>query len=191
MKNKYNSLFWGNILFVLIGTMLFVGCSNTESQIQKLKDLDRPALDSIRNSVLNSYQDTIKIDTFFVVDKSDTVKVKFRHYCTFDKKINTPQQYLDVYKLSKFRTHNFVSQLDFKINSKTIYKGFITKDDFKNSLSVELKKYGVLKFNSPDIDVSGKTLSIEYGIGIPLSGTEWGYIMQIDSTGNKQAGSLD
>jgi len=190
VKNKPTILFNANILFTLIGFILFIGCSNSESQTQKLKDLDRSTLDSIRNDVLDSYKDTIKVDTSVIIGKGDTVTVKFRHYCTYDKKINIPQEYLNIYKLSKFQTHNFVSQIEFKINSKTIYNGLITKDDFKRSLSDELKRYGVLKY-SPDISISGKTVSIEYGIGIPLAGTELGYIMKIDSTGGKHPGSLD
>jgi hypothetical protein len=170
--------------------ILCIGCSNPNNEIERLKDLSTHELDSIRNGITASYKDTIKIDTSVILGKGDTIRVKFVQFCTYDNKISTPQEYLDVYNLPVFQTHNFISKVEFKINSKIIYNGFITKDDFKNQLSDEYKKYGVLKY-SPDIDIVGKEISIEYGIGIPLSGTEWGYIMEIDSAGKKRVGSLD
>ncbi|MDR3695142.1 hypothetical protein [Mucilaginibacter sp.] len=190
MKNEPNTCLKECFLLILVGCILLIGCSGPESQVQLLKDKGKHALDSIRNEVLRSYNDTVRIDTA-VIEKGDTIKVKFRHYCTYDKKISTPREYLDIYKLSEFITHNFVSEIEFKINSKIVYKGLITKHDFNGSLSDDQKKYGVLNYHRPDISISGKTISIEYGIGIPISGRELGYEMEIDSTGKKQTGSMD
>ena len=177
------------ILFVIY--ILAIGCGGTETRIQQLKKLNDLQLDSIRKRVLTSYKDTVKFDTAFVSDKGNTVFVKLRHLCTYDNKVNTPREYLDVYKLTKFQTHNFVTRVEFRINSKTIYDGFITKDDFKANISNDLKRYGVLKLNRPDIDISGDKLSIEYRIVIPLAGVDLGYIIEIDSAGIKHTGSLD
>lgn len=174
----------------LIYCVAFAACSNSNNEIQRLKNFSTHELDSIRNSIVASYKDTVKVDTSVISDKGDTVKVKFRHFCTYDNKVNTPQEYLDVYNLSGFQTHNFISQVEFKINSKTIYRGIVTKDDFKDQLNDRLKRYGVLRY-SPGVDISGKTITIEYGVGIPLSGVVWGYVIEIDSTGAKKTGSLD
>jgi hypothetical protein len=190
VKTQRIALSCVNIL--MLATSLVAGCSGRapKSALVRLQDLDKPKLDSIRRGVLNSYKDTIKIDTTEIAENGDTITAKFRHYCTYDRKINIPREYLDVYKLSNFQTHNFVSEVEFKINSRIIYKGLITKDDFNKSLSERWKKYAVLHY-LPELSISGKELSIEYDISIPLAGEGWGYTMQIDSTGKKQAGSLD
>ncbi|MFC0515669.1 hypothetical protein ACFFGT_15725 [Mucilaginibacter angelicae] len=152
--------------------------------------MDKSQLDSIKDAVLRSYRDTIKVDSTEIADNGDTVSVKFRHYCSYDNKISVPQEYLDVYGISEFQTHNFISEVEFKINSRIIYKGAISKNDFSKSISMRLKKHGVLYY-SPDLSISGKRLSIDYNINIPLSGEGWGYTISIDSTGKKITGSLD
>jgi len=169
---------------------ILVGCTerDSESSLQLLIDKGKPALDSVRNEVLKSYQDTIKIDTS-EIDGHDTVSVKLRHYCTYDGKINLPKQYLDIYNLAKFQTHNFVSQLEYKINSRIIFKGIITKSDFVKHLDTTFEKYGVLKH--PDVSLSDGYISIEYIIGIPLAEEDQGFELEIDSTGKKITGHLD
>lgn len=152
--------------------------------------MDKPQLDSIKGEVLRSYNDTIKVDSTEIADNGDTVSVKFRQYCSYDNKISVPQEYLDIYGISKFQTHDFISEVEFKINSTIIYKGVISKNDFSRSLTSRLKKYGVLYY-SPDLSISGKRLSIDYNISIPLSGEGWGYTISIDSTGKKRTGALD
>ncbi|WPV00057.1 hypothetical protein SNE26_29020 [Mucilaginibacter sp. cycad4] len=152
--------------------------------------MNRAKLDSIKGEVLRSYRDTIKVDSTEIADNGDTISVKFRHYCSYDNKISIPQEYLDIYGISKFQTHDFISEVEFKINSRIIYKGVISKSDFSRTITGELKKYGVLYY-SPDLSISGKQLSIDYNISMPLSGEGWGYTISIDSTGKKLTGALD
>lgn len=152
--------------------------------------MDKLQLDSIKDKVLQSYRDTIKVDSTEIADNGDTISVKFRHYCSYDNKISAPQEYLDIYGISNFQTHDFISEVEFKINSRIIYKGIISKSDFSKSIPMRLKKYGVLYY-TPDLSISGKRLSIDYNISMPLSGEGWGYTISIDSTGKKITGSLD
>jgi hypothetical protein len=83
------------------------------------------------------------------------MRVKLRHYCTYDGKINLPPLYIKMYHLSKFRTHNFVSALEVKINSKLVFKGIIKKEDFEKLLFNQLKNYGVLLY--PNVHGRKKT----------------------------------
>lgn len=177
-----------SILFAIILVFLLNRCGSPKTELEILSHLK---LDSIKNQIIAGYKDTIKVDTTFISNMGDTVVFKLRHYCTFDNKVSTPPKYLDIYKLSRFQTHNFVSNIEYKINSKTIFKGLITKADFKNLISYELKKYGVLQCSPVDINVYSGSFSIEYGIVIPLANLGGGIIHDIDSTGKKKFGQMD
>lgn len=132
---------------------------------------------------LSSYKDTLKIDTTFVMNSKDTMTVELRHYCTYDKKIDLPVQYLTIYNLTKFQTHDFITSLKFKMNSKTIFNSYIRKADFEKLLDGPLKEYGVLLY--PDIESSSKGLSLRYSISVPLSDVGNGFTILIDTSGNK------
>ncbi len=154
-----------------------------KSKLQQEKDDGVPSTDEILDGVRKSYKDTIKVDTTFIVMKHDTMRVKFRHYCTYDGKINLPNRYLKIYDIPKFQTHDFISSLELKINSKVVFKGIIKKEDFGSLLDDELKKYAVLI--SPNVKLSNNSLAIQYSISVPLSDVGKGVVMKIDTSGNK------
>jgi hypothetical protein len=155
-----------------------------KSKLQQEKDDGSPSTKSILEDQLKSYKEIIKMDTSFILNERDTVKVKLKHYCTYDNKINLPPRYLKIYHITKFKTHNFISSLNVKINSKLVFKGFIKKDDFINLLDKELKSYGVL--SSPNVEFTDNSLLIQYSISVPLSDVGKGFTIKIDSAGKKQ-----
>jgi hypothetical protein len=160
-----------------------VPAPKSKSAYQQEIDDGVPSLSAVLSDELNSYKDTTKVDTVFLLSGNDSMFIKFRHYCTFDNKINVPVKFLKLYGLSKFQTHNFVSTLEMRINSKIVYNGVIRKGDFSALLDEELKKYAVL--SGPNIKFVGNRLDIDYSISIPLSDVGKGVTVAIDTLGNK------
>ncbi|MEZ2338934.1 hypothetical protein AB6735_25025 [Mucilaginibacter sp. RCC_168] len=177
------------MLMVYIICGMAMSCSGPEpnSALRRLTAMNAHERDSLRKMVLASYKDTIKTDTTDLKN-GDTIIVRLKYYCTHDGKINVPQKYLNVYGLSKFQTHNFISEVEYKINAKILFKGIVTKEDFKNSLSNELERCGVL--SQPNIAVIEKRLLIGYDITVPLTDYHTGYLMTVDSTGKVYRGKL-
>ncbi|SEP30053.1 hypothetical protein [Mucilaginibacter sp. OK283] len=149
----------------------------------RLEDDPTPTLKSILHDELKHHHEITKVDTLFVLKQGDTLKVKLRHYCTYDGKINLPPRYLRMYGLKKFKTHNFITALLVKRNSKLIFKGFIKKDDFLHLLDDSLKKYGVLLF--PNVEFDQDNLNIQYSISIPLTDVGRGFTLTISKLGEK------
>lgn len=200
-KNNRNTY----LLFLLLGSLNLINCINysqeptnttrkvtydtitpkkiSNSKLQQEKDDGEPSLTQILDDLRESYKDTTKIDTTFLLNGIDTVTVELRHYCTYDYKINLPVRYRRMYKLSSFQTHDFISTLEFRLNSKVIFKGFIEKEDFRNLLDDELKKYGVLLY--PNLEVEDNGIAIQYSISVPLSDVGRGFIVEIDTLGKK------
>ncbi|WDF76856.1 hypothetical protein PQ469_23515 [Mucilaginibacter sp. KACC 22773] len=149
----------------------------------RLEDAHTPTLKSILHDELKRHHEITKVDTLFVLKQGDTLKVKLRHYCTYDGKINLPPRYLRMYGLKKFKAHNFITALQVKRNSKLIFKGFIKKDDFLSLLGDSLKKYGVLLFPNVEFDPDG--LNIQYSISVPLTDVGRGFTLTISKLGEK------
>jgi hypothetical protein len=149
----------------------------------RLEDDPTPTLKSILHDELKSYHEVTKVNTLFLLKRGDTLKVKLRHYCTYDGKINLPPRYLRMYGLKKFKAHNFITALQVKRNGRLIFKGFIKKDDFLSLLDDSLKKYGVLL--SPNIEFDQDGLNIQYSISIPLTDVGRGFTLTINKLGNK------
>jgi hypothetical protein len=192
------------IIILLITLSVFIiGCSNRSGRNKTLDIKDTaskgnvktfphhdegddgpsPSLANILNDVLKSYKYTVKVDTSFLVNKRDTITIKLRHYCTYDNKINLPARYLKMYGLSTFRTHNFISALLVKRNSRVIFNGSIKKEDFDKLLDNEFKKYATL--SAPNIKLVDGGLSIQYSITVPLTDVGKSVTMKIDTLGNQ------
>lgn len=157
--------------------------AKSKSKLQQEKDDGVLSNSDILDDQLSSYKDTVKIDTTFLLKGHDMMTVKLRHYCTYDNKINLPTRYLKIYNLTEFHTHNFLSALNVKINSKEIFNGFIKKEDFEKLLDDELRKYAILLY--PNVHLSNDRLEIQYSISVPLSDVGKGFTIQIDNLGNK------
>jgi hypothetical protein len=162
-----------------------VSTPKPDSNYQRVSADVKPSLSDILSDELKSYKDTTKVDTVLFMNKYESMFVRLRHYCTFDYKIELPSRFIKMYGLSKFQTHNFISTLEIKINSKSIYNGIITKADFDTLLEDELKKYGVLL--EPNVELNNNELEIDYSISIPLSDVGKGVSIVIDTLGGKHA----
>ena len=84
-----------------------------------------------------------------------------------DSAIKVPKNYVDIYKLDSFVTHNFVTILRLEKNNKTIIQRRVYKRDFEKFLFQQLKKYGALL--CPSLDLSNGTIDLDYSISIPLT----------------------
>jgi hypothetical protein len=184
---------FGAVAFVLGIAILMAGCANeaTDPTLQKVKKLNPHERDSLLKKLLAGYKDTFNVDTTEILANGDTETLRIRHYCVYDNKISVPREYLDVYGLTAFQTHNFVSDVEFKINSRIIFKGTISKAIFNKSISDRLAKSGTLSVPYANMNSNGFT--IEYGIGVPLTDYyDNGLIIKVDSTGKiKDTGTLD
>jgi aspartate carbamoyltransferase regulatory subunit len=109
--------------------------------------------------------------------------VEFRHYCTFDRKVNLPAKFLKIYNIKEFKTHDFISAVQINVNSKLVFSGIIKKEDFRSLLNDELNKYAVLI--SPNITLTNNSLAIQYSASVPLTDVGKGVVMKIDALGNK------
>jgi hypothetical protein len=169
MLNRLPKFFYACVIATCVAAGLLAGCSGSPPNpgLRRLKELSAHERDSLMKTLLTSYKDTFKVDSVDIVAKGDTASVRVRHYCTYDGKIDLPAQYMSFYGLESFQTHNFVSEVEFKINSKVVFKGVISKETFGRSLNERQKKYGVL--SRPEVDLIGKQLSIEYGVGGSLN----------------------
>jgi len=205
MKNQQENNRNLYIFFLILGGLNLVKCMNysqkptnttkkvtydtiipkkvSNSKLQQEKDDGEPSLTQILDDLRESYKDTTKIDTTFLLNGIDTVTVELRHYCTYDYKINLPVRYRRMYNLSSFQTHDFISALEFRLNSKVIFNGFIKKEDFKNLLDNELRKYGVLLY--PNLEVADNGIAIQYSISVPLSDVGKGFTVEIDTLGKE------
>ncbi len=123
-----------------------------------------------------TYKDTVNKDTSFFINGTDKVEIKVRYYCTYDKKIVLTGQYLEIYDAKghlvkapdKFVTHNFVSDVKVKLNSKPIFNGIVKKENFANQgLEDDLKQFGVLAFQA--ISKYSRGFTIYFRIGIPTN----------------------
>lgn len=155
------TILYAAILALFIASGNCVAQSNKTISLVKLTD---------RQLLILSYKDTIKVDTVIVLNRKDTIAINLRHYCTYDGKINVPKNYLEESGETKLTTHNFVSLIKIKHNSKIVYNGFINKDKFENQkLDDELKKYGVLYYNGIGTNNYKDKITITYRVSIPLN----------------------
>ena len=133
LKNKIKSI--ALISFHLIPVLLFSCCGQTvhknhltnkdstvKSNAKQYPHHDEgddgptPSLSSIMDDELKSYKETVKFDSIFVLKSKDTMAVKLRYFYTYDNKIKLPSNYVKIYNLKTFQTHNFITTLNLKVN---------------------------------------------------------------------------
>lgn len=185
---KYSGVSANNAIIVVrnaIDDTTHKSAKNKQSNQKKKTGGELMTNDILRDQI-KSYKSVIRIDTSFSVNGKDTIRVLLRHYCTYDSKINVPSQYLKLYGLTKFKTHDFVSSLIVKVNSKTIFKGAIKKDNFNKVLDDKLIRYGVLI--SPNVEFVNDSLAVQYSISIPLTDIGKGVKVSIDTSGKAKFG---
>jgi hypothetical protein len=99
-----------------------------------------------------------------------------------DSAITVPKQYVNIYKLDSFVTHNFVTEVKLDKNSKTIFQATVYKKNFEKFLYPQLKEYGILF--CPEINLSRDTIELDYSISIPLTDIGVGVEMIINRDGS-------
>src|SRR5262249_40551123 len=118
-------------------------------------------------------------------------RIRFRHYCTNDSLLELPKDILDIYKLKKFTTSNFVSSLVVRSRDTVVLDTIIRSDLFYRYADPRLKTYGVLFYGGRDF-LPGR-LNIDYSLSIPLSdvgiGVHLSYALGggLTTTGNEPA----
>jgi hypothetical protein len=99
----FNPVFSKQINYPTINTL---PDTTHKTKLQQGDDDPTPSLKSILKDEFKSYNEVTRVDTAFKLKDGQIMKIKLRHYCTYDGKISLPHQYLRMYHLSKFRTHN-------------------------------------------------------------------------------------
>jgi hypothetical protein len=138
-------------------------------------------LASIYDEYIGRYKRPCIIDSVFAFG-TDTFKMHFKHYCLMDSAITVPKQYVNIYKLDSFVTHNFVTEVKLDKNSKTIFQATVYKKNFEKFLYPQLKEYGILF--CPEINLSRDTIELDYSISIPLTDIGVGVEMIINRDGS-------
>ena len=123
-------------------------------------------LEEIREDYVKMYYTQLNIDTSFLFD-SDTIRFRFQYHCKMDSAVTVPKNYVEMYGLENFVTHNFTSSVLITQDQQTILKREINKNDFDKLLEDHLKEYAVLFV--PTIHYSADSIAIHYSISIPLT----------------------
>ena len=123
-------------------------------------------LRNILKEYLESYKDTIRIDTSFTYE-GKIIDIGFRHYCLRDSLLSIPEKYTKIYGLRQFVTHNFQSSLKITVDGKAKIDIIIRKNLFEKKLHQELKDYAIL--TAPNFSIVDNHVLVDYSISIPLT----------------------
>lgn len=125
-----------------------------------------PSLEEIMAEYQQRCRDTVRVDTqVFYLGKD--YRIQLRHYCTNDSLLELPKGILDIYKLKKFTTSNFVSSLVVRSRDSVLLDTIIRRDLFYRYADPSLRTYGVLFYGGSEF-LPGR-LNIDYSWSIPLS----------------------
>ena len=86
---------------------------DSDSRISHEHEADTGAdreLVNISNEYVKRYKTPCTIDSVFAFG-TDTFKIHLKHYCLMDSAIKVPKQYVQIYKLNSFVTHNFATEV--------------------------------------------------------------------------------
>ena len=137
-------------------------------------------LNNIVKEYLESYKDTVKIDTSLTYEDK-RIQISFRHYCLFDSAVNIPEKYIRTYRLHQFVTHNFQSSLKIIADGELTIDTVIRKNLFEKKLHQELKDYGIL--TAPNFSIADDHVLVDYSISIPLTDVGTGCSLLCDFKG--------
>ena len=131
----------------------------------------------IRESYFLSYQDTIVLDTVFTI-QNDIIHLIGMYYCDNNSMLLIPSSYY--VDKRDFRTHNFISKIRISSNKIPLVDTIVTKNDFKEVITDEFRKYGVLL--SPyfrNYNIQDSSISLGYSISVPLTDIGMGVNLKI------------
>ncbi len=178
---------------LLFMCLFFVQCSNTKTNQDKHADhnsardsIDRqmlmeerpeeeddtPSFDEDRRRYIQSYDKIEKIDTTVKIGSGETLHLYTSYYCLYDSSLIIPRKYVfddkGKYVGKPFLTHNFKSKIILVYKQDTVFNQDIDKKVFKNYLTPELKKYGIIL--SPELEsINADGIKLGYSISIPVT----------------------
>lgn len=181
-------------IFVLLTVLVSASCYNS-----KVTESDQtnntPMSDSsvtleqadfyyqIKREYEDSYDDTIRIDTFFY-DESQRYDVSLTYYCLSDTLI-VPYKYNWSGDSVDWKTHNFESRLTMINNDDTLVNRVIRKEDFAGLLFDELRDFGVMMYPTfLNADTVKHVARWHYSISIPLTDVGKGVIVEVNTVGD-------
>jgi hypothetical protein len=121
---------------------------------------------SLREEYISNYKKIELIDTSFIDKNGDNIHFISKYYCTFDKSLKIPKDYVWEDTSKNFITHNYANDLLVVINNDTVFNKTIHKNEFKNHLENHLKKYAVIM--SPKFEYDNKII-LRYSLSIPIT----------------------
>jgi len=154
--------------------------STTRPAVDTSKDDEDEDLIKMYKDYVDQYKKPCIIDSVFALG-GDTFHLHVKHYCLLDSAIKAPGQYVKMYKLDSFVTHNFATVLKLDKNGKTILERTVYKKDFEKFLRPPLQKYGALL--CPELSLSANQVKLDYSISIPLTDVGVGVTVLIDRNG--------
>jgi len=138
-------------------------------------------LQSIFDGYVARYKRPCVIDTSFSI-ATGRYTFHAEHTCLMDSGITVPKDYVYMYKLDSFVTHNFVTHVRLTRNDRTILERAIRKEDFDKVLYTSLQRYGALF--CPDFRIGKGRILLHYSISIPLTDVGIGAYADVDGKGN-------
>jgi hypothetical protein len=190
MKNKF--IIVGITISILVGFKGFSQNKSSTTSEKKTKvypkhdedDVDpEPTPKELLKERLDRYNEVDRKTLSITLADGSKLTLRYKYYCAFDGKIDLPKRYLKMYGLSTFKTHNFVSEIDYRRNGKILYKGLITRKDFDPLLFDSLKQYATLLF--PSVELTSAGLMLHFSATIPLTDVGTSASMFIDPSGKK------
>lgn len=172
----------------MVSTILIFSCTRQIKNIPGSKiyitdtsgDSSDESLSGILTDYLNTYNEELKIDTTYIA-YWDTMTIHFRFYCDFDSAINLPEKYIQMYGLKEFITHNFQSEIHYKVNHKIVLDTIVKKSMFEKYIDSSLVHYGIV--TAPILSKEKNGIRIEYSISIPLTDVGREAELNIDTNG--------
>lgn len=185
-----------NLIFIII--VFLTSCGQTVDQNTSLntpnesseisedseEQNQEPETKQLRKEYISNYKNIETIDTSFTNSEGNQIHVQTKYYCLFDNAIVVPKRYVWEDTTITFTTHNYSQEIKIVIDNDTIFNKTITKADFSDNLSPELKKYAVLMFPNFSYNKEKKVFEFGYSLSIPITDVGAGWRLLIDKKGN-------
>jgi hypothetical protein len=150
----------------------------------KVIHFDIPEYNILRKNYVNSYDKVNWLDTLIVYN-NDSFKISLKHYCLFDSLIIIPKEYIwENTDMDKFYTHNYIYDLKILKNQDPFFDKTISKENFNNVISEQLKKFGTLRFPNFKFNEDKSEIVFQLTICIPITDIGSGVYLIIDKFGN-------
>lgn len=156
--------------------------STTKQYVEE--ENEEPNTKELRKEYVSNYNEIENIDTLFKDSEGKQIHVQSKYFCLFDNAIVVPRQYVWEDTTKTFTTHNYYQHIQIVIDKDTIFNKTITKADFANKLSPELKKYAVLMYPNFNYDKEKKVFEFGYSLTIPITDVGAGWTLIIDEKGS-------